>query len=175
VLTRTVTAIGILGVGSTAVGLLTGCTADSSGSKPNRPARRDPALEILGTVLASERALLADYQQVLAAHPSLGTQLAGLLADHQAHEKALSTLLVQRNSRAGISSPPASSSPSVEFSRSPNASITEGSSSAVRYLSEAESTATTTAVTACLAADADLATLLASIAACESSHQVILR
>lgn len=125
--------------------------------RPDRPTAPDPLLELL----AAERALLSQYDAVLARFPSVASVTA-VRADHAAHVDALRAVV-----RAPATSASASPTPPVA------APATLPAAMAALRAAEVSAAARTTA--ACIAAPASRAALLGSIAACESAHLVILR
>ncbi|PZS32222.1 MAG: hypothetical protein DLM59_08595 [Pseudonocardiales bacterium] len=126
-----------------------------SGPRPRRSPSPgpDPLLELL----AAERALLSQYDVVLARFPA-APGAAAVRADHAAHVDAL---------RALVHAPAAASPAPV----SPPGTT----AAAVAMLRAAETSAAARATDACLAAPAARAALLGSIAACETAHLVLLR
>lgn len=121
------------------------------------PAAPDPLLELL----AAERALLAQYDTVIARFPAL-TRATAVRADHLAHVQALRLLL-----RAPAGASPAPASVPVSVPASPSA--------ALLALRAGEVAAAARNTAACIAAPSSRAPLLGSIAACESAHLVLLR
>jgi len=156
-------------------GLLAGCTSSGTSAPPTdrRPSgtptvsRPDPLL----AVLAVEEALLEAYDTTLRHFPALRAVLASLRADHAAHAAALRTELVGTPSplpsRPGSSADPAS--PEVQVS----APATRTAARAA--LADRERAAATGTGAACLVAPAARSVLLGSIAACETSHLIVLR
>jgi hypothetical protein len=140
---------------------------------PTSPAAPDPLAEHL----AAERRLLAGYQATIARHPSLATRLAPLRDDHVAHVAAL-------GSELGIAPPSGTAPAGTTGPASPTATPTPEASAraavpgtpagAVAALRAAERAAAAARSAACLTASPDRAPLLASIAACEASHGVLL-
>lgn len=121
--------------------------------RPGRPKPPDPLRELL----AAERALLSQYDGVLARFPAVAS-IAAVRADHAAHVDAL---------RALVRAPAAASPPPV--------AVPATLVAAVAALRAAEVSAAARTTAACIAAPAARAALLGSIAACESAHLVILR
>ena len=115
------------------------------------PADPDP----LEPLLAAELALVASYDAAIKAAPAQAARLRAVRADHAAHVQALRARLDPRRVAA------------IETTAA-------ASTSSVAGLITAERAAAKQATEACLAASGERAALLASIAACESSHVVVL-
>jgi len=159
----------VLASGLTAiVGLagLAGCTGrrglgPSIAPSPTPPPPPDPLL----AELADERRLLAAYDATGAAHPTLAARTAPLRADHAEHEAALA----QAVDAAG-STPPAPTGSPV-----PPIQVPGPSTAVLATLRAAERAAAAARTAAALTAPGDRAGLLASIAASEATHEVMLR
>ncbi|MEP6695938.1 MAG: hypothetical protein ABJA34_03565 [Pseudonocardiales bacterium] len=151
-LIRSLRAVG----GGLALAGLTACDPPGRSRPAPRP-HRPPAPDPLLGLVAAEEALLGQYDAILAAFP-LVRAAAAIRADHAAHVAALRAL-----SHAPAASPPAAV-------RAPGTVA-----GAVAALRAAEVSAAARTTAACLAAPAGRATLLGSIAACESAHLVLLR
>ena len=136
-----------------------------------RPPRPDPDLRLRRKVAGEVRVLVAAYAAVAAAVPDAGSarlaRLRSLAAEHQAHMVALEGLR-----------PTASPSPSTRTgSPSPSAAppqVPSTPAAAVTWLAGLERAAADRRTGQALAAGADLGRLLASIAACESTHADLL-
>jgi hypothetical protein len=122
-------------------------------------------------------ARLADqYDATIAAHPPLGSRIASLRDNHDAHLRALAReLAIPRNGSAA----PASAGPTEIDSVSPRApgappEVPTQSSAALNALLSAEKAAATDAMEACLAAPNWRAPLLGAIAACRATHVEVL-
>lgn len=140
----------MLAAGSS-VGLLASC-----GSASTTPAA-DSADDLLRTqVAAAELALIAQYQEVIAAFPDLGASLIALQEQHRAHLVAM----------APAGAPGDDASASAATAPAPGSAR-----QALELLADAERAASQQRREACLgAADPDLARTLALIAASEASH-----
>ena len=133
------------------------------------PPRPDPDLRLRRAVAGEVRVLVAAYAAVAAAAPDAGSarlaRLRSLAAEHEAHVVALEG-----------PRPTASPSPSTR-SGSPSASppqVPSTPAAAVTWLAGLERAAADRRTGQVLAAGADLGRLLASIAACESTHADLL-
>ena len=136
-----------------------------------RPPRPDPDLRLRRVVAAEVRVLVAAYAAVAAAVPDAGSarlaRLRSLAAEHEAHVVALE-------------GPPPTASPSPSTSTgspSPSAAppqVPSTPAAAVTWLAGLERAAADRRTGQVLRAGADLGRLLASIAACESTHADLL-
>jgi hypothetical protein len=150
--------------GAAALGGLAACTAADPVPAP------DPVADALGRLLAGEEAMVARYAQVIDRFPALARRLTGVRADHTAHAQALRDVLAAR--RGTVPAPSASASAAPAASPRPVPSTV---AAALADLTRAEVAAAAAATAACLLGEGDTAALLASVAACESSHLVVLR
>jgi hypothetical protein len=144
--------------GTVVGGALAGCWPGS-----NKPATPPPPHPLTSAV-AGTQALVDRYRTTIGGYPDLGARLEPLLANHRAHLDAL------RNAM-GLPSP--SASPSAATA-SPSASVAADQAGALAALRTVEQAARTEAATACLAARAEYAPLLGSIAACRATHAEVL-
>lgn len=146
----------VLGGGAAgALAFLSGC---SSGSLPIISAT-DPDEQLRRAVAQSEQLLLTAYDTTLTAFPVLAGRLSVLRDQHQAHLTAVAHDL-------DLAAPTAST---------PGAPPAGGQTGAVRTLRRLEASAARQRIEACTAAEAaDLAELLARIAASESGHVAAL-
>jgi hypothetical protein len=111
------------------------------------PKSVDPDVALRAAAVAREQALLAAYDAALAARPALATKLTPLRADHVTHLAALTA---------------------------PNATSTAAPAPATSPLAHLERTTAAAHAAAALLASRELAPVLASLAACESSHVGLL-
>ncbi|MEV0320537.1 hypothetical protein ACIBKX_29735 [Streptomyces sp. NPDC050658] len=141
--------------------LLAGCSGSgSSGDADERPA----AAERLRVRAAKESGvLLGRYDAVLVAHPALAGRLDPLRAEVKRHEAAFT-----KGHRTATPSPSASASPSA------SPSVPTDEKAAVRELAEAERELAKRRSSALLDAPAELARLLASVAAAGAAHAYLL-
>ncbi|MGH3656021.1 MAG: hypothetical protein ACRDUA_05135 [Micromonosporaceae bacterium] len=148
---RRATLAGMLG-GAVVAGFgATGCDLLSPEPPPPHP---------LASTLRRSRALVAEYQAAISAHPGLARQLTPLRDNHRAHVTQLAKLI----------GPTASSSPST----SPGGSAPPDEAATLTGLRDAESDAEADAVRTCLRVKAEYAGLLGSIAACRATHREAL-
>lgn len=151
---------GLLSTGLLSAGLLSGCT--SAGDAPER----DAVSDALAALWAGERRLVDRYEAVLGRFPALAPRLAPVRDDHLAHADALRSVLDARRSPTASASASAVASPPA---------VPATAAAALADLAGAETAAASACTSACLRAQGDAAALLASIAACEASHLVVLR
>ena len=140
--------------------LLTACTADRAAP---RPAPVDPDDALRTAAAERERALLRDYDAVLAARPGLAARLVPVRGHHAEHLEALL-------GRAPTGSPSSSPTAAVRPAVPPPAD----DAAALARLVEAERAAGDAHALDCLAASRSLAPVLASLSASELSHPVAL-
>jgi hypothetical protein len=152
----------LLGV-SLAATTLAGCGVFDD--KPAPPPTPDP----LQPLLDEARALAAAYDRAAAAQPALSARLTPLAADHQAHAADLAQLIGASASASPIGAPASASAAPA------GATVESAAADPVAALRTAELAAQKTAVAACLAAPADRAGMVGSIAACRATHAEALR
>lgn len=120
----------------------------------------DADVKVRWRAVRSEHALLALHAAVVAAHPSLAGTLAPMTAHHDEH---LAALEADGSLPFGAPAPP--QGPDVPGS--PDA--------ALAALAEAEAQASEARIGDCVAATGPrLAAVLASVAACEDGHRIVL-
>jgi hypothetical protein len=127
------------------------------------PPRPLPDVEVLRGAMAGETLLIGQYTAVLAAQPGLAGLLGPLLGQHQAHLDRLRARLIVP---AGAATPAASPRPRVQ--------VPPGPAAAQAFLQQAERSAAQALLGRLTAASPSLAQLLASIAAAEASHALLL-
>jgi hypothetical protein len=145
---------------------LTGC-ADAVPPAVARAARREQALR--AAAAADSTALLARYDATAAAHPALAGRLAPLRAQVALH--------VQAFTPSGPSGGQASGAPSAPPPRpasSHGPAVPAAQAAALDALASAETALADSRTSTALHAPADLARLLASVAACGAAHAVLL-
>ncbi len=136
-----------------ATGILTAACGPLSGADRGSVPPADP--DPLEPLLAAELALIASYDAAIKALPAQAARLRAVRADHAAHVQALRARLDPRRAAA------------IETTAAASTSNVQGLVAAERAVAKQ-------ATDACLAASGERAALLASIAACESSHVVVL-
>jgi len=141
---------------------LAGCTAQPKVAKPTASALAgDPLAPLYRETLS----LITTYGRAAAATPALAGLLAPLEDDHRRHAVALAAAI-------GIVAP---TLPPPIAAGSPATAVPPAGTGPQRAtLAAAERTARNSAIAACLAAPADRAAVLGSIAACRASHVEVL-
>ncbi len=140
-----------------------GCKGVGGLGTPPRPL---PDVAVLREAIAGERLMISRYTAVLAAAPGLADSLRPLLGQHRAHLAALAGRLVD---------PRAGGGPSPSPSAAHQVTSVPGTPAAARaYLRGAEQAAAQALLSHFGTASPSLAQLLASIAASEASHALLL-
>jgi hypothetical protein len=139
---------------------LGGCVGSSEQPEP----RPDPDLRLRDRVAAEVDELVRAYAAATDAFPALTGRLAPLAAEHQAHAAALRGPAPSGSPRPRTSSSAPSTAPDV-----PGSSV-----ATVTWLAGLERRAARRRGRQTGSAGPDLARLLASVAACESVHAVLL-
>ena len=143
----------------------TGCKGVGALGTPPRP---QPDVTVVRDAIDGETLMISRYQAVLAAVPSLAGPLGPLLQQHREHLARLRARLIEP---APASRP--AHSPAV--AASPAAVQAPGTPTAARaYLREAEQAAAQALLGRLTVAPPSLAQLLASIAASEATHALLL-
>jgi hypothetical protein len=127
------------------------------------PPRPLPDVTVLRGAIDGETVLIAQYTAVLAAQPGLAGLLDPLLGQHRAHLGRL---------RARLIVPPGAATPSASPRRHVQAPA--GPAAAQAFLQQAEHSAARELLGRLTSASPSLAQLLASIAAAEASHALLL-
>jgi hypothetical protein len=127
------------------------------------PPRPLPDVAVLRGAMDGETLLIAQYTAVLAAQPGLAGLLDPLLSQHRAHlDRLRARLIVPR----GAATPSPSPRPHVQ--------VPAGPAAAEAYLQQAEHSTAEALLGRLTGASSSLAQLLASIAAAEASHALLL-
>ncbi|MGW0908200.1 hypothetical protein [Streptomyces sp. NPDC002853] len=145
--------------------LLSGCSDSGSTDADERPSA---AARLRARAARDSGELLGRYDAVLAAHPSLAGRLDPLRAEVKRHEKAFAEGSASPSPAAASGSP----SPSAAPSRKP--SVPKDEKDAVRELAKAERELAKRRGSDLLDAPAELARLLASVAASGAAHAYLL-
>jgi hypothetical protein len=134
---------------------------------PARDPAPDPVADALTGLWRREEGLVARYDAAMAHFPALRPTLAAVRDDHVAHAEALHAVLGAR----------ATASPAASPAVSPSSTATPPATAAglVAELAGHETACAAAAQAAALLAEGDTAALLASVAACEATHLVVLR
>ncbi len=152
-------------LGAAGLVLVAGCTSAPATHPRPRPTPTGPDPQVAD--LDNERVLLASYDAVLRAHPTLAGRLRAIRADHAAHVTALSRMLApapgHRRPTASSTAPAPTPPP-----------VPADPVAALGALRAAERSAAAARTRSCLSAATDRAATLGSIAASEASHEVLL-
>jgi hypothetical protein len=124
-----------------------------------------PDVAVLRGAIGTEQALIARYTSAMAGSPGLAATLGPLLAQHREHLARLTSMLIEP------ASPSATPRPSASPSRTPGS----GSAATLAALEAAETDAASSLAGRLALAPPAMAQLLASIAASEASHALLLR
>jgi len=139
-----------------AVGCSKGSAPAGTGGRPDSSRTPDPDPALLAVARSAEQDLIAQYDAVIAAEPTLAGQLTALRADHLAHLSALGGT---------------PTTPSAQPSIPPPGTAAQ----ALAALAGAERTAAAARVAQCRAArEPALARLIASIGGSEAAHDAVL-
>ena len=142
----------------------TGCKGVGGLGTPPRPL---PDVAVLREAITGETLMISRYTAVLAAAPGMAGSLRPLLDQHRAHLARLRGRLAgPRAAVSGASPSPSTSHPAPQVPGTPAA--------ARAYLRSAEDAAAAALLRHLAAASPSLAQLLASIAASEASHALLL-
>ena len=125
-----------------------------------------PDVAVLHHAIATEQALIARYHSALAGSPGLAGTLGPLLAQHREHLARLTSMLITPATPRPASRPSAST---TAAGAAPSRAAT------LAALEAAETDAASSLVRRLALAPPALAQLLASIAASEASHALLLR
>ncbi len=152
----------VLAAGGTAVPLLAaGCKGVGALGTPPRPL---PEVAVLRSAISAEQTMIARYRGAIAGVPSLTADLTPVLRQHQAHLAALRARLIEPDGTTRHREVP---SPPGTAPTAPAAALTQ--------LAAAEDDAATSLTRRLATVSPSLAQLLASVAASEASHAVLLR
>ncbi len=144
---------------------LTGCLPSVDGTPP----RPDPDLRLRTRVATEVRELVSAYAAAAAAFPALEQRLAPLAAEHRAHVAALRGPVADPATAATTPSAPGPTSASP-----PPPVVPTSPAGTLEWLAGLERTAADRRTRQLLRAGPDLARLLASLAACETTHVRLL-
>jgi hypothetical protein len=132
------------------------------------PPRQQPDVAVARDAIDGETLMISRYRAVLSAVPALAGPLGPLLEQHREHLARLRARLIEPNLASRPGRPPA-------VAASPAGLQVPGTPAAARaYLRHAEHAAAQTLLGQLTAAPPSLAQLLASIAASEATHALLL-
>ena len=141
-----------------------GCKGVGALGTPPEPG---PDVAMLRGAIGTEQALIARYRSAMAGSPGLAGTLSPLLAQHREHLARLTSMLIEPPGR--------SASPQATPSPASTAAPGSGPAAALAALEAAESDAARSLAGRLALAPPALAQLMASIAASEASHALLLR
>lgn len=152
---------------------LAACTLFDDGSTATpAPAPPHPDDLLRDRVVAAEHELIAWYEATAREHPELADALGLFRARHERHVDAVAATARGQTPEATATPPTPGPGPSPPMITA----VPVDPAAAVDRLTEFEAAAVEARLADCLAArDGGLATLFASIAACEASHDRLLR
>jgi hypothetical protein len=130
------------------------------------PPRQQPDVAVVRDAIDGETLMISRYNAVLAAVPTLAGSLEPLLQQHREHLARLRARLIEPNTASGPERPSAVAASPAGVPGTPAA--------ARAYLRHAEQAAARTLLGKLTAAPPSLAQLLASIAASEATHALVL-
>jgi hypothetical protein len=155
VLTAAIVAVPLVAAGCKGVGAL------------GTPPEPGPDVAMLRGAIGTEQALIARYRSAMAGSPGLAGTLSPLLAQHREHLARLTSMLIEPPGR--------SASPQATPSPASTAAPGSGPAATLAALEAAESDAARSLAGRLALAPPALAQLMASIAASEASHALLLR
>jgi hypothetical protein len=141
-----------------------GCKGVGALGTPPEPG---PDVAMLRGAIGTEQALIARYRSAMAGSPALAGTLSPLLAQHREHLARLTSMLIEPPGR--------SASPHATPSPASTAAPGTGPAATLAALEAAESDAARSLAGRLALAPPALAQLMASIAASEASHALLLR
>ncbi|MFC8127994.1 hypothetical protein [Streptomyces sp. NPDC057302] len=149
--------------GAAGAALLSGCSDSDSTDADERPSA---AARVRADAAKDSGELLGRYDAVLAAHPALTARLGPLRAEVKRHEAVFA--------EGSAPSPSPSGSPARSAAPARKPSVPKDEKDAVRELARAERELAKRRGSALLDAPAELARLLASVAAAGAAHAYLL-
>ncbi|MFI5064018.1 MAG: ferritin-like domain-containing protein [Streptosporangiales bacterium] len=159
----------VLAAGAAAAPLLAaGCKGVGALGTPPRPSRE---VGVLREAISAEKVMIARYRSAVAASPALAGTLTPLLGQHQAHLAALRARLIVP---AGAPATPVPATAEASGPQPSGAGAPAAPATALAALAAAEDAAATMLTGLLPAVSPSLAQLLASVAASEASHAVVL-
>jgi hypothetical protein len=141
-----------------------GCKGVGALGTPPEPG---PDVAMLRGAIGTEQALIARYRSAMVWSPALAGTLSPLLAQHREHLARLTSMLIEPPGR--------SASPQATPSPASTAAPGTGPAATLAALEAAESDAARSLAGRLALAPPALAQLMASIAASEASHALLLR
>ena len=146
--------------------LAAGCKGVGALGTPPLPL---PDVAVLDHAITAEKLMIARYHAAISGSPSQSAFLAPLLAQHRAHLARLGSRLIDPRATSQASSA------SAGVTASPGSLATSGPAATLAALQAAEQDAASALVRHLAEVTPSFAQLLASIAASEASHALLLR
>jgi len=141
-----------------------GCKGVGALGTPPEPG---PDVAMLRGAIGTEQALIARYRSAMAGSPALSGTLGPLLAQHREHLARLTSMLIEPAGHGA--------SPDTTPSAAGTAATGSGPAATLAALEAAEAGAARSLDSRLILAPPALAQLMASIAASEASHALLLR
>jgi len=141
-----------------------GCKGVGALGTPPEPG---PDVAVLRGAIGTEQALIARYRSAMAGSPALSGTLGPLLAQHREHLARLTSMLIEPAGHGA--------SPDTTPSAAGTAATGSGPAATLAALEAAEAGAARSLDSRLILAPPALAQLMASIAASEASHALLLR
>jgi len=158
----------VLAAGAATVPLLAaGCKGVGALGTPPEPL---PEVGVLRQAIGTEQGMITRYRSAIAGSPALAGTLEPVLRQHLAHLAALRSRLIEP-AGAAATGPPATQPPATQ----PPGAAGTGTAALTSGLAAAEDAAAAALTSGLAAVSPSLAQLLASVAASEASHAVLLR
>ncbi len=148
-----------------------GCKGISALGTPPEP-QADVA--VARAAIAAETLIITRYEAVLAAVPALAGRLRPLLTQHEDHLVRLRARLIDPRAQGHATSPAPSARPSPGAGAGTVGAVPRTPAAAVAFLRQAERAAATAMASHLRTASPSFAQLLASIAASEATHALVL-
>lgn len=141
-----------------------GCKGVGALGTPPEPG---PDVAVLRGAIGTEQALIARYRSAMAGSPALSGTLGPLLAQHREHLARLTSMIIEPAGHGA--------SPDTTPSAAGTAATGSGPAATLAALEAAEAGAARSLDSRLILAPPALAQLMASIAASEASHALLLR
>jgi hypothetical protein len=163
---------GVIAATAMSLPLLAGCKGVGALGSPPRPR---PDVRVARQAIAGESLLVAHYEAVIAAMPALAGSLGPLLAQHRDHLARLRSRLFEPKPESPQASPSVTPAPGTPAPVAPAPRTPGTPAAAISFLATAEQSASTKLFGKLAAVSSpSFAQLLASIAASEATHALVL-
>jgi hypothetical protein len=152
--------------------LAAGCKGVGALGHPPLPL---PDVAVLDHAISAEKLMIARYHAAISRSPAEAAFLAPLLGQHRAHLARLGSRLLDPRTTSQAGSPSPGAAASTGSPRSPGSPAASGPAATLAALQAAEEDAASALVRHLAEVTPSFAQLLASIAASEASHALLLR